>query len=178
MKKTLWAIFETVETIAIAVVAVLIVRSFVAQPFLVSGASMEPMFHDGDYLLIDELSYYFRTPERGEVVVFRYPNDQKSFYIKRIIGLPGEIVTIRDGSVSVNGGREMVLNESYILNNSTTGGTRAVLGPDEYFVLGDNRSFSFDSRSWGSLSKDKIVGVVRFRLWPVNRAMAFSVPTY
>ena len=90
MKKILWSLFEVFETVTIAVVAVILVRYFVVQPFVVSGASMEPTFYNGNYLLIDELSYRFRSPERGEVVVFRYPGDQKSFYIKRIIGLPGE----------------------------------------------------------------------------------------
>ena len=88
MKKFLWSFFEVIETVIIAVVAVVLVRMFIVQPFVVSGASMEPSFYNGNYLLVDELTYRFREPERGEVIVFRYPGDEKSFYIKRIIGLP------------------------------------------------------------------------------------------
>ncbi len=167
------------ETVAIAVVAVLLVRSFVTQPFLVSGSSMEPTFNDGNYLLIDELSYEFRDPERGEVVVFKYPSDPGSYFIKRIIGLPGETVIVRSGTVSVTNtqGTE-VLNESYALKNDTTSNAERTLGAQEYFVMGDNRNFSFDSRSWGPVPAKNIVGVVRFRLWPLQSAKAFSAPHY
>lgn len=167
------------ETVAIAVAAVLLVRSFVTQPFLVSGSSMEPTFNDGNYLLVDELSYDFRAPERGEVVVFRYPSDPGSYFIKRIIGLPGETVTIREGRVSVTSAQGTeVLNESYTLKNDTTSNAEQTLGKEEYFVMGDNRNFSFDSRSWGPVPAKNIVGVVRFRLWPFQSAKAFSAPHY
>ncbi len=179
MRKFLWSLFEMLETVAIAVVAVLLVRSFVTQPFLVSGSSMEPTFSDGNYLLVDELSYDFRAPERGEVVVFKYPGDPSSYFIKRIIGLPGETVNIRNGNVSVTNaqGTEM-LNESYTLKNDTTTNMERTLGKGEYFVMGDNRNFSFDSRSWGPVPTKDIVGVVRFRLWPLQSAKAFSAPHY
>lgn len=179
MKKFLWSLFEMFETVAIAIVAVLLVRSFVTQPFLVSGSSMEPTFNDGNYLLIDELSYNFRAPERGEVVVFKYPNDPSSYFIKRIIGLPNETVTIRGGKVSVKDARGTeVLSEPYVLQGDTASNAERVLGGAEYFVMGDNRNFSFDSRNWGPVPATNIVGVVRFRLWPLNEAMAFSAPHY
>ncbi len=178
MRKILWAFFEIIETVTIAVVAVFLVRTFVAQPFLVSGASMEPSFYNGDYLLIDELAYRFREPTRGEVVVFKYPGDHRSFYIKRLIGLPGERVTIESGQVAIyNGNNEKVLQEPY-LHNQTAGRFDVVLSSNQYFVMGDNRSFSFDSRNWGPLAKGEIVGLVRFRLWPVSQAMAFAAPSY
>ncbi len=179
MKKALWSLFEVLQTVAIAVVAVFVVRTFIAQPFLVSGASMEPTFSNGDYLLVDELTFRFREPARGEVVVFRYPGDDRSFYIKRIIGLPGERVMIRNGTVSVTkDDAEVVLPEPYISQTLTSGDIDVMLGAHEYYVLGDNRGFSFDSRSWGPLGDDHVVGLVRMRLWPLSSALAFSAPTY
>lgn len=179
MRKFLWALFEVAETVIIAVAAVFVIRAFVAQPFLVSGASMEPTFFNGDYLLIDEIAYRFREPSRGEVVVFRYPGDHKSYYIKRIIGLPGERVVVKNEMVTVfSGGGEKVLHEAYLDGNRTSGSVETVLGSNDFFVMGDNRSFSFDSRSWGPVKDDELIGLVRFRLWPVNHAMAFSAPVY
>ncbi len=180
MKKVLWSLFEMFETVAVAVVAVVLVRAFVVQPFVVSGASMEPTFFNGNYLLVDELTYTFRNPQRGEVIVFRYPADPKSFYIKRIIGLPGERIVLEGGHLTAyNGEKKVDLNEELYLNGRFTQGSFEVtLGESEYFVMGDNRNFSFDSRSWGPLPKDDIIGVVRIRLWPVNEVQAFSAPTY
>jgi len=178
MKKILWSFLEIIETVAIAVVAVVLVRAFVVQPFVVSGASMEPTFYDGNYLLIDELTYRFREPVRGEVVVFRYPGDHKSFYVKRIIGLPGEEVSLENGKVVVSQEEEATLNEDYLSSGTTPGSFEVVLNEDEYFVMGDNRSFSFDSRSWGPVTRDEIVGLVRIRLWPIESVQAFSAPAY
>lgn len=175
----LWALFETAETFLVALAAVIIVRTFIAQPFLVSGASMEPNFYDGHYLLIDELTYRFRTPERGEVVVFRYPKNHRTFYIKRIIGLPGETVSMAGGRITVVSpdGARRTLEEPY-LPQSGEGSFGRTLGEGEYFVMGDNRSFSFDSRNWGPVKKSELVGIVRLRLWPINQVMAFTAPAY
>ncbi len=179
MRKFLWSFFEIIQTIAVAVVAVFLVRTFVAQPFLVSGSSMEPNFDDGNYLLVDELTYRFRNPERGEVIVFKYPGDRRSYYIKRIIGLPGERVTINKGEITIyKESEELVLREDYIKSMLTTGRFEARLEADQYFVMGDNRNFSFDSRNWGSLNRSDIIGVARFRLWPISEVMAFSAPNY
>ncbi|MFH0806564.1 MAG: signal peptidase I [Candidatus Brennerbacteria bacterium] len=179
MRKVLWSLFEVFQTVAIAVVAVFFVRTFIAQPFLVSGASMEPTFSNGDYLLVDELVYRFREPVRGEVVVFRYPGDDRSFYIKRVIGLPGERVTIVSGAVTVTkDGVPIVLPEPYVAKGLMAGDGDVTLGESEYYVLGDNRGFSFDSRSWGPLPNDHMIGLVRMRLWPFSSALAFSAPSY
>lgn len=181
MRKFLWSFFEVFETVTVAVVAVFLIRTFVAQPFLVSGSSMEPTFQDGNYLLIDELAYRFREPERGEVVVFRYPSDHRSFFIKRIIGLPGEHIVIEQGTVNIYlpSGETKVLRESYANPlGGTFGRFEATLGPDQYFVMGDNRNFSFDSRNWGPLSRADIIGLTRFRLWPAQTATVFSTPLY
>ncbi len=168
-----------IETIAIAVVAVFLVRTFLAQPFLVSGSSMEPTFNNGNYLLVDELTYHLRAPERGEVIVFRYPKDPSTYFIKRIIGLPGETVSISDGQVTVTDqGHMEVLKEPYVAETGTFSNFTETLGPNNYFVMGDNRDFSFDSRSWGPVPSSDIIGLVRLRLWPLNEAMAFGAPNY
>ncbi len=182
MKQFFLASREILEVVLISLFTVYIIRSFLVQPFLVSGASMEPNFSDGNYLLIDELTYRFRPPVRGEVTVFRYPGDVKTFYIKRIIGLPGERVLVKDGAVHIYNTEHpegLRLSEDYIPPSvMTIGNVDRTLKPDEYFVLGDNRYFSFDSRNWGILPKNDIVGVVRLRLLPIRAAEAFTVPNY
>jgi len=168
------------QTVVIAVSAVLLVRAYVVQPFLVSGESMAPTFKTGDYLLVDEISYNFRDPQRGEIVVLKYPKDRNIYFIKRIIGLPGETVIIENGKVGIfKDGKEIILNENYTASGMAVDQKfKETLGSDQFFVMGDNRNYSFDSRNWGSLSKKDIVGVVRLRLWPLKSAMAFSVPDY
>lgn len=186
MRRFFASVLEVGEIVAVALGAVFLIRTFLVQPFLVSGASMVPNFSHGDYLLIDELSYYFRQPERGEAVVFRYPNDESTFFIKRIIGLPGERVIIRDGRVTVANAEHpegAILDEPYLSGGVTTvfrnsGQADVTLGNAEYFVLGDNRSYSFDSRDWGVLSRKEIVGLVRLRLWPPSGFTVFAAPQY
>lgn len=125
---------------------------------------MEPSFYSGDYLLVDEATYYFREPVRGEVIVFKNPNDIDEFYIKRIIGLPGEQVIISDGEVLIN---EEKIDESYLVDGVKIDGEYIFrLDEGEYFVMGDNRPQSFDSRNWGPLGEELIIGVVRLRFWP------------
>lgn len=186
MRRFFSSFLEVFEVAAIAIGAVFLIRNFLVQPFLVSGASMVPTFQNGDYLLIDELTYRLRDPKRGEVAVFRYPKDiSTTYFIKRVIGLPGEKIEIVDGKVVVINTEHpdgLVLNESYIPSTVQTQGncgkSSFELGKGEYLVLGDNRLQSFDSRCWGSLEKKDVVGVVRLRLWPVAHAMAFGAPTY
>ncbi|MFB6212846.1 MAG: signal peptidase I [Candidatus Magasanikbacteria bacterium] len=178
MKKALWPILEVLETIAIAIIAVFIIRTFVAQPFLVSGSSMEPTFHSGDYLLVDQFTYNFRKPKRGEVVVFKNPKGD-SFFIKRIIGMPGERIVLNDGKVKVfENGSKKVLEEKYARKFLSEGHSEYTLDKNEYFVMGDNRGFSFDSRSWGPLKRKNIIGLVRLRLWPPSDVVAFGAPSY
>jgi len=186
MKSFLLSIWEIVEVGLIAVITVVAVRHFLVQPFVVSGRSMEPNFSNGNYLLIDEISYRYRAPQRGEVVVFRSPIDNKSFFIKRIIGLPNERVVIDNNKITIfnkENPKGMVLNEPYInlVSSSISGNTGKIeisLKNDEYFVLGDNRLESFDSRAWGPLQKSAIVGLVRLRLWPINKVEAITSPSY
>lgn len=161
---------ELLRFVVTAVIIIALIRIFIAQPFIVSGASMEPTFDDGEYLIVDELSYYLRPPERGEVIIFRYPRDPSKFFIKRVIGLPGETIVIEDGRVIIKNQENpegLRLDEPYveILGNSRQERT---LAPDEYFVLGDNRSASSDSRSWGPVGQELIIGRAFVRLYPLN----------
>lgn len=149
------------------------------QPFFVRGASMEPTFEGGDYLIINEIGYRFGAPSRGDVIVFRPPNNESQFYIKRIIGLQGEVVKIKEGRVSVgpDRGSLKLLEEDYI-SETTKGEIEVVLGIDEYFVLGDNRNASSDSRSWGPLPKENIIGKAWVRAWPFDNFGIVEGPEY
>ncbi|MBI4090598.1 MAG: signal peptidase I [Candidatus Komeilibacteria bacterium] len=177
LKKAGLLIFETIKVVLISFAIILPIRFFLIQPFYVEGASMEPSFHSKEYLIIDEISYRFSDPERGEVVVLRYPRDRRQFFIKRIVGLPGERIRLENGIVSVNG---RPLEESYVselyMNNASM--DEITLGADEYFVMGDNRTNSLDSRSFGPISRNAIVGRAWIRGWPFNRISLFSAPQY
>lgn len=172
------SVLEIAQVIVVSLVIVFLVRSYLIQPFLVKGASMEPEFQDGNYLIIDEVSYRFRQPERGEVIVFKYPRDHKQYFIKRVIGLPNERVEIKDQKVKIYNtefpdGREV--DESYLHSDTVTKGNETIqLGTSEYFVLGDNRLFSSDSRYWGPVASDLIVGRVWIRAWPLDEVTMFK----
>ena len=162
---------EVIRFSLIALLVVLPIRLFIAQPFIVSGASMEATFSTGEYLIVDQLTYHFEDPERGDVIVFRYPRDPSKFFIKRVIGIPGDTVSIDGDRVTISNNEHrdgVVLEESYVLAmNSDTTLTES-LGGEEYFVMGDNRDASSDSRMWGVLQRDKIIGRAFFRLFPLT----------
>jgi signal peptidase I len=166
------------EILKFTVMAILIVapiRFFVAQPFIVKGESMDPTFADGQYLIVDELTYRTHAPERGDVIVFKYPKDPSKYFIKRIIGLPNETVKIDAGRIAIFGEKYPnghFLEEPYLKNLSFDTVTEK-LGADEYFAMGDNRSNSLDSRIWGPLPKENIVGRVLVRLFPLPEAGLF-----
>ena len=160
--------WELAKFIIITLLIVVPVRAYIAQPFIVSGVSMVPTFEDGQYLIVDELSYHLREPRRGEVVVFRYPLDEKKFFIKRLIGLPGETLLIKSDGVYLNTDQgESKLSEPYAPNFSTAP-TTITLGDKEYFVMADNRPQSLDSRAWGPVSKKLLTGRVLLRLFPLD----------
>jgi signal peptidase I len=159
---------EMVRFALITLAIVLPVRFFVAEPFIVSGASMEPTFETGQYLIIDRLTYRFEEPKRGEVIIFKYPENPSKYFIKRIVGLPNETVQIKNGVVSiVNKGHPegFTLDQTFILYPKEDSGTYP-LGENQYFVMGDNRGASSDSRAWGSLPENLIVGRAFLRLFP------------
>lgn len=180
MKKFLLFVWELAKVVLISAAIIIPIRYFLIQPFFVKGESMEPNFHDKEYLIVDELSYRLNTPQRGQVIVFRYPRNPQEYFIKRLIGLPGEQVQVKDGKVTVFNTEHpegMTLNESYLPANLETfsdSENKVTVGPDEYFVLGDNRGASKDSRYFGVVNKSFVTGKVLFRGWPVNEITFFS----
>jgi signal peptidase I len=155
----------------IALIIVIPIRLFVAQPFIVSGASMDDTFQSGQYLIVDQVSYKFHQPNRGDVIVFRYPKDPSKFFIKRVIGLPGDTVKIDGSTVTIKNEANpdgFVLDEPYIKSMRNVSDTTEELGEREYFVMGDNRDQSSDSRVWGVLQEERIVGRAYVRLFPPN----------
>lgn len=166
-------VWELIRVTLIALAIILPVRYFLIKPFYVNGASMEPNYFDKEYLIIDEISYRFELPARGEVIVFHYPADPKQYFIKRVVGLPGERVVVKNNQVTIynqtnpNG---IIINEPYLaVGEPTAGESDVTLGTDEFFVLGDNRHASLDSRRFGPIKKDSIVGRTWLRGWPLDR---------
>ena len=168
-KKTFFR--ECVEFAVIAIVIVVPFRMFIAQPFIVNGLSMDPTFKNAEYLIVDQLTYHFSTPERGSVLIFKYPKDTSKYFIKRVIGLPGETVEIKGGRVTIKntGNPEgFILDEPYI-KFPKQDDYSVTLDNDNYYVLGDNRYGSADSRVWGPMPQEDIVGRPLFRLLPFTR---------
>lgn len=186
--------FELVKIFIIALIVIVPIRTFLFQPFFVQGASMEPNFENGQYLIINEFGYKeteisvaghhfftvdaFKELKRGDIVVFRYPKNPSQFFIKRIIALPEERIEIKNGKVFVYNSENpkgTELNEdSYLLSQLTTPGeVNVTLADNEYFVMGDNRKASHDSRSWGPVKSGEIIGKVLFRAWPLGEVRVF-----
>jgi signal peptidase I len=187
-------ILEIIKIVLLAFIIIVPIRVFLFQPFFVQGASMEPNFENDQYLIINEFGYKktaialnninffsinpFRKIDRQKVLVFRYPKDPSKYFIKRVIGLPGEKVEIKNGSVKIynkenpNG---FILDEKKYLADTvkTTGDMVITLKDNEYFMMGDNRMFSSDSRYWGPVSDDLIIGEVALRAWPLNEIRMF-----
>ncbi len=180
-------VYEVVKMFLLAVVIIVPIRVFLFQPFIVRGASMEPNFQEKEYLIINEFGYkdvnlfggkFHVQPRkdfvRGEIVVFKAPIRRKDFYVKRIIGLPGETVRVKDGIVTIINDANtegFVLDESDYLpvGRVTTGNLEQVLSDGEYFVLGDNRNHSSDSRRFGPIAKEEFIGRVFLRAFPFNK---------
>lgn len=177
-------VLELIKVVIISLAIILPIRYFLIQPFYVKGASMEPSFYDHEYLIIDEISYRFREPQRGDIIVFRYPQNPQEYFIKRLIGLPGEKVQLKDGDVYLSSQQSpdgFKLNEPYLSPGTKTYGFNEEilsLGQAEFYLLGDNRNSSKDSRSFGPVNKSFIIGRVLFRGWPVSRINFFSAPAY
>ena len=182
-KPTLVFIWELVKMIIIALVIIVPIRYFLVQPFFVQGASMDPTFADGQYLVVDEISYRFRSPVRGEVVVFKYPySTTNEYFIKRIVGLPNETVKISNNQITItnqDNPNDVILKEPYLSSSLVTDTYEKdewSLKPDEYFLMGDNRTVSYDSRRFGPIQKKYITGRVWFRAFPFSTAQVFSIP--
>ena len=180
MSDTWKGLLKDLFTLAFLIVVVVIpIRLFVISPFVVDGESMHPTFENLDYLIVDEAIYDFKAPARGDVIVFRYPGNPSIFYIKRIIGLPGETVFINHGVVTITttSGNHITLAEPYIVDEDATYTRVTSLSAGEYFVMGDNRPNSSDSRVWGVLPRANIIGRVDLRLLPVSKGGFFPGAT-
>jgi len=157
----------------VTLLTALFVRFYIAQPFIVNGQSMEPTFKNGEYLIIDEITYRFRNPERGEVIVFRYPEDTSTFFIKRVIGLPHETVQVDGNDIYVTSASTTQKIEELYLNGDFWDNITKSLGENEYFVMGDNRLVSSDSRRWGPVTKNLIIGRAFIRFLPIPEMKLF-----
>lgn len=169
--------YEIIKFTIIALIIVVPIRKYIAQPFIVSGASMDPTFSTGQYLIVDQLTYHLEDPKRDDVIVFRYPNNPSTYFIKRIIGLPGETVSIKHGKVTIVNKESpdgFILDDSYVSeNHKTTETFEITLNDSEYFVMGDNRAQSSDSRAWGPLDFKYIIGKPFVRLFPASKISVF-----
>jgi signal peptidase I len=162
---------EIVETIALTLIIFLVIR-FAIQSYRVEGVSMQPGLQSDQYVLVNKMAYLFHAPERGDVIVFHFPLDTSKDFIKRVIGLPGDTISYTSTTVQVNG---VVLNEPYISEKANPLGKNPfVVPPNEYFVMGDNRPASDDSRDWGYVPKDYIVGKAVMVYWPLNKWQLIS----
>ncbi|MDD2647014.1 MAG: signal peptidase I [Patescibacteria group bacterium] len=175
-------LWDVVKLVIIAFIIVWPIHKFVFQPFLVQGPSMEPNFYDREYLIVEEVSHHFVDPQRGEVVVLRSPYNSREYLIKRIIALPGERIVIKEGNIWIYNGKNpqgVKVEENYLPAGLNTGGeVDQMLAVDQYYVLGDNRSVSLDSRSFGPVQRGMVIGRVWLRGWPLNRLANFRLPTY
>lgn len=167
---------EGIRTVLIVIGIAIVIRVFIFQPYRVEGASMLPRFTTNDHLIVDKLSYRFTEPHRGDIIVFKYPRETSIYYVKRIIGLPGERVSIKDNTITITkaDGSSFVLAENAYLastvktNPSSQGETEFSVAQNSYFVLGDNRPASSDSREWGLLPKEDIIGRVILQTYPLK----------
>ena len=178
-------VIEIIKVVIISLAIIIPVRYFLIQPFYVKGASMEPNFHDHEYLIINEILYRFDQPQRGDIIVFRYPKDPSQYFIKRVIGLPGEKIKLKDNKVYIYNDElknYVELNEeTYLAADVQTinrGKSEFELGLDEFFVMGDNREASLDSRGFGTVPRRLIIGKAWVRGWPFDKIAVFKTPNY
>lgn len=165
------AFWEVVRYALLALIIIIPFRIFIAQPYIVEGSSMDPTFKNGDYLIVDQISKRFELPERGSVVIIRYPKDPSKFFIKRLIGFPNDRIEIKDGKVTIfneENPEGINMDDSYVIYKKIENFS-AKLQDNEYFVMGDNRAGSSDSRIWGTLPKENIIGTPILRLFPINK---------
>jgi len=178
-------VFEMIKVLIVSLIIIVPIRAYVVQPFYVDGASMEPNFHDGEYLIVDEISLRFKQPERGDIVIFHPPTNPKVYYIKRVIGLPNEVVDIKNGEIRVfeqDSPEPLIIDESKYLGNDyllrPSEKYHLKLGATEYYLLGDNRPNSLDSRRLGAIDFSHMKGKVVLRAFPFDKFTVIKAPTY
>ena len=177
---TVLFIYDVFKTVSTVLGVAFLIRFFLVQPFYVSGPSMEPNFHNNQYIIVDQVTYRFSKPKRGDVVVFKWPQNIAISFIKRIIATPGETVEVRDGQVYITNKQNpdgALLKEQYI-DTTTPNNVRRTLGRNEYFVMGDNRHNSSDSRIWGPVGRHLIIGKVWAVIYPFTDFATIPRPSY
>ena len=165
--KKLSSLREIIESIVIAVILAVVIRMFIIEPFYIPSGSMEPTLLINDRIIVSKVSYYFNEPERGDIVVFKYPKDPERNFVKRLIGKPGEVIELRDSKLYVDGKQ---VAQNFLppgLEYPDYGPIKVPEG--QYFMLGDNRNNSEDSRYWGTLPEENIIGKAVVIYWPLNR---------
>ena len=181
IKRAAAALFDFLQGIVAFAAVLVMVYLFVMSPQEISGSSMEPNFHNGEYILTNKIIYKIADPERGDIVIFKSPKNKEIDYIKRIIGLPGETVVLKAGTMYIN---NVPLSEPYNYNKPVYGGSFLKEGvpftvpSGMYFVMGDNRPGSSDSREFGPIAKEDFIGKALLRYWPVNEAGLIAHPIY
>lgn len=165
---------EWIESLLVAVVLAMVIRTFVVQAFKIPTGSMRPTLVEGDRILVNKFIYKFREPERGDIIVFRYPGEDKKDFIKRLIAVEGEEVEIKDGDIYVDGERvedPFTIRKVWYYNKEPYGAKskKVTVPEDSYFVLGDNSASSRDSRYWGFVPGRNVIGKAFFLYWPLNR---------
>jgi len=172
---------DALKTVVLVLFFAFIIRAVIFQPFVVEGSSMVPTFYDHDYLIVNKFIYYFQTPKRGDVIVFRSPTIRNTDFIKRVIGLPGDLVRFDNGQISING---IKISEPYINQETSSSSgtlvstTERFLQQNEYWVMGDNRDHSSDSRDWGGLQRSAIIGKATITVFPVADFGLVKTPDY
>jgi len=182
IKRWVAAFFDFLQSIVVVLALLVMVYLFVAAPQEISGASMEPNFFNGEYILTNKVLYKFREPQRGDVVIFKSPRNKEIDYIKRILGLPGDIVKLQSNTFYVN---ENPVEEPYLRPGTIifggsylSEGQEIIVPPGSYFVVGDNRPHSSDSREFGPIPLEDIIGVAFLRYWPFDKAGVLPHPVY
>ena len=181
MNRGITATAEALRTIVLVLFFAFIIRAVIFQPFVVEGSSMVPTFHDHDYLIVNKFLYYFESPKRGDVIVFRAPTARNTDYIKRVIGLPGDLVRIDNGQLFINGTKveEAYVNQDSMANRSVQPTSlERFLNQNEYWVMGDNRNNSSDSRAWGPLQHSAIIGKATITVFPIADFGLVKTPSY
>ena len=174
-------IYDVFKTVSTVLGVAFLIRFFLIQPFYVSGPSMEPNFHNNEYIIVDQVTYRFRAPHRGDVIVFKWPQNIAVSFIKRVIALPGETIEVREGRVFIYNEKNpsgVLLDEPYLRSVTTPNDVKKTLGRNEYFVMGDNRHNSSDSRSWGAVGRHLVVGKVWVVIYPFADFRSIGAPSY